>query len=101
MTIQELEQQEKELSKLLKENKERQKAYWRKTFSEEYGFGVGDTISLGDKKGVVVMVPERSYKQWVGFGELKMRLYKKDGTLGKNESNIWSSDYKNITVEKL
>lgn len=90
MTLVELENEEKSLSKLLSDNRAKQLALNKIAFVEKHGVDVGDKIQWRDgrsiKRGVVsgLVTPGTRVQGYLAF------LINSDGNVGKRECRLWS-----------
>ncbi len=97
MTIEKLKQEESELREKLSENLKAQAKIKTDAFTAKYGVAVGDRITWTDYgkefEGIVYLIRNDDL--------VKVRLLKKDGTVGIRDKRIYSSDFKSIKlVEK-
>lgn len=93
MTLQQLQQQEQELERLISENRAKQREITKQAFVEKYGADVGDTIEWMDwgetKQGVLFSIRENA---------CKVKLLKKSGEVGVREAMIWPIEFQSIKV---
>ena len=89
MTLEELEQEEKELNMLLKENIKKQEKIHTDIFIKANGVNVGDTVTFLDgrelKKGVISKI-EVMHKPFLYYW---VRLFSLNNKLGKREIRIY------------
>ena len=89
-TLEELKQQEKELTNLLVENRGRQRELNRIAFVQEYNADIGDTIEWLDgrtrRKGVIVEIEFSGVTPYY----YRVQLFNADGNLGKRITRVWS-----------
>lgn len=91
MTKQELELQEKELLKLLGENRDAQRDISKNEFVQKHGFYIGDTVEFVDGKKIF-----RGVISSIDFSGVVAQMYiatllNSDGKLGKRNTRIWYS----------
>ncbi len=98
MTIEQLEKQEKELTDLLSENRNKQRELNKITFIQKYGIDVGDTVEWMDgntpRKGVIGEIEFSG----VTPNYYKAILFNADGKLGKRDMRIWSYSIKSLKL---
>jgi hypothetical protein len=98
MTIEQLQQEEKELRILLSENRNRQRELNKNAFIQKYGIDIGDTVEWIDgntpRKGVVSEIEFSG----VNPNCYKALLFNSDGKVGKRDVRIWSFSFKSLKL---
>lgn len=98
MDLEQLKQQEKELTELLSENRDKQRELNKIAFIQKHGVDVGDTIEWMDgntpRKGVVLDIEFSG----VTAAYYRALLFNSDGKVGKKEIRIWSFSLKSIKL---
>ena len=90
MNLEQLKQQEKELTDLLIENRVKQRELNTIAFIQKNGFDVGDIVEWMDgknqKKGIISEIECSGTMP----NHYKAKLFNSDGNVGKREVRIWS-----------
>jgi hypothetical protein len=90
MTIEQLEKEEKELSKLLNANREKQRELNKNIFISKLGIDVGDTVEWMDgstlRNGMISEIEFSGVKPTY----YKAVLFNSNGKIGKRDVRIWS-----------
>ena len=98
MNLEQLKQQEKELTDLLSENRDKQRELNKIDFIQKHGVDVGDTIEWIDgntpRKGIISEIEFRGTTP----NYYKAQLFNSDGKIGKRETRIWSFSFKSIKL---
>jgi hypothetical protein len=93
MTLEQLQQQEHELTQLLSENRAKQREIRRTEFYQRYGANIGDIVKwhngITNRKGKIYFV-SRDF--------CKVLLLKKDGTVGNRDAIILPTVFHTIEV---
>jgi len=91
MTLEKLKEEEKDLNQKLMENRNRQRAINVTEWKQKHGLQEGDTVEFKDgnevRRGVLQKI--ECYSTEVSYCQ-KVRLFKKDGTLGDRVVNVFS-----------
>lgn len=98
MNLEQLKQQEKELSDLLSVNRNKQRDYYTTLFCEKYKIKIGDTIKFKDGKDTVVGVINRFDYSGVKPNYPVVSLFNSDGKVGKREKRCYYSSLESIEV---
>lgn len=98
MNLEQLKQQEKELTNLLSENRSKQRELSKIAFIQKHGFDVGDAVEWMDGK-----TPRKGVISEIEFSGTtpncyKAKLFNSDGKIGKREMRIWSFSFKSIKL---
>lgn len=98
MTIEQLKEEETELTDRLSENRNKQRELYKIDFVEKYGADVGDTIEWMDGKTL-----KRGVVHNIKFSGVKPSLYEAflfnaDGAVGKRSNRIWFYSLETIKV---
>ena len=98
MNLEQLKQQEKELTDLLIENRVKQRELNTIAFIQKNGFDVGDIVEWIDgknqKKGIISEIECTGTIPYY----YKAQLFNSDGKVGKRESRIWSYSLNSIKL---
>ena len=98
MNLEQLKQQEKELTELLSENRSKQRELNRITFIQKNGFDIGDIVEWMDgknqKKGIISEIECSGTIP----NYYKAQLFNSDGKVGKREAIIWSYSLNSIKL---
>ena len=98
MDLEQLKQQEKELTELLSENRNKQKELNKIAFIQKHGIDVGDTVEWMDGN-----TPRNGVISEIGFigttpNYCNAKLFNSDGKVGKREIRIWSFSFNSIKL---
>jgi hypothetical protein len=86
-TLEQLKEEARQLHESLRINSEKQKRLKNNTLIEKYGFNIGDKVKLIQKGETILgVVSGISRDYWY-----LVRLFKKDGTLGKREVTVYDA----------
>jgi hypothetical protein len=98
MTIKQLQKEEKELSRLLSENRNQQRELNKNAFIQKYGIDIGDTVEWIDgntpRKGIVSEIQFSGVKP----NSYRALLFNADGKVGKRDMRIWSFSFKSLKL---
>lgn len=99
MNLQELKQQEKELTDLLSENRSKQKELNKIAFIQKHGVDVGDIVEWMDSSNI----PRKGVVSEIEFSGTtpnyyKAQLFNSDGKVGKRDTRIWSFSFNSIKL---
>ena len=98
MNLEQLKQQEKELTDLLSENRSKQRELNKIAFIQKHGVNVGDTVEWMDgntpRKGVISEIEFSGTTP----NYYKAQLFNSDGKIGKRDMRIWSFSLNSIKL---
>ena len=98
MELEQLKQQEKELTELLSENRNKQKELNKIAFIQKHGIDVGDTVEWMDgntpRNGVISEIEFSGTTP----NYYKAKLFNSDGKVGKRDMRIWSFSFNSIKL---
>ena len=100
MNLQELEEEEKRLSELLSDNRQKQREINTDIFLSKYGVKIGDIIEFKDGKETITgMLHRIEYNGTKVYYPYVMQL-NSDGKAGKREKRCWWSGFETIKLVK-
>ena len=94
MNLEQLKQEEQQISKLLEENRDKQKHINATIFIEKNGFNFGDVIKFLDNKREKIGIIKELYFVGVNPYFYMVQLYNSNGELGKREVTLYESNLK-------
>lgn len=98
MNLEQLKQQEKELTELLSENRNKQRELNKIAFIQKHGVDVGDIVEWMDgntpRKGVISEIEFSGTTP----NYYKAQLFNSDGKAGKRDARIWSYSLNSIKL---